>query len=171
MSDAGPDGSVRRGGFWHRRVINPILFQLRQGITPDKIALTMSLGAVIGIFPILGASTAICAIVGLWLRLNQPIIQLVNYLVYPAQILLLLPFYRAGETLFNQPHVPIFSVSELVQRFSADPLQFLVDYGMVGLYGIVVWMLLALPLAAMAYLLLRPVLNRMSRTVAQRSKV
>lgn len=139
--------------------------QLSQGITPDKIALTLALGGVLGIFPILGATTALCALVGLWLRLNQPIIQLVNYLVYPAQIVLLLPFYRAGESLFGQPHVPIFSVTDLAERFAAGPWQFLVDYGMVGLYGIVVWLLVAPLLAAAVYFILRPLL----KNLAQRS--
>jgi uncharacterized protein (DUF2062 family) len=148
--------------FWKRRVVAPIVAQLKQGITPEKIALTLALGGVLGIFPILGSSTALCAIAAIWLRLNQPIIQLVNYFVYPLQILLLLPFYRAGETLFGQPHVPIFSVVELVDRFRASPWQFLLDYGMVGLYGITVWCLLAPPAIALAYVLLRAPLRTLS---------
>lgn len=155
-------------GFWQRRVVEPILAQLRQGITPQKVALTLALGGVLGIFPILGATTALCAVAGIWLRLNQPLIQLVNYLVYPLQLVLLLPFYRAGETLFGQPHVPIFSVGELMERFAAGPGQFLLDYGMVGVYGIVVWLLVAPPLAALAYFALRPVLAGMQRAAAPR---
>ena len=139
-----------------------IVAQLKQGITPDRIALTLALGGLIGVFPLLGASTALCAIAGIWLRLNQPLIQLVNYLMYPAQILLLLPFYRAGETLFGQPHLPIFSVVELVDRFRAGPLQFVVDYGMVAVYGIVVWCLVAPLVGAAAYYSLRPVIHRLS---------
>lgn len=163
-----PAANPEPAGFWQRRVVEPVKAQLRQGITPEKIALTMALGAVLGIFPILGASTFLCFVAGVWLRLNQPVIQLVNYLAYPLQLLLLLPFYRAGETLFNQPHVPIFSVTALVERFSIDPLQFLVDYGMVGLYGIVVWMLCAPVLVAIGYWTLRPVLVAMRRRVPVR---
>ena len=118
---------------WQRRVVAPIAAQLSQGITPEEISLTLALGIVLGVFPILGACTLLCGLAAWRLKLNQPIIQAVNYLVYPAQVLLLLPFYRAGENLFRQPHVPIFSVTELLARFSADPLQFLVDYGLVGL--------------------------------------
>jgi len=142
-----------------------IVAQLRQGITPEKIALTLALGGMLGIFPILGTSTVLCAVAAIWLRLNQPIIQLVNYLMYPAQLLLLLPFYRAGETLFGQPHVPIFSIVELIDRFRAGPLQFVVDYGMVALYGVTVWCLIA-PLAiALAYYTLRPLLSRLAGQV------
>ena len=144
--------------WWQRRVVAPIVAQMRQGITPREIALTLALGGVLGIFPILGATTALCAIAGVWLRLNQPLIQLVNYLVYPLQLALLIPFYRAGERLFGAEPVPIVDVASLVTRFGEGPWQFLLDYGKVGLYGIVVWMLLAPVLIAAAYYALRPAL-------------
>jgi uncharacterized protein (DUF2062 family) len=147
---------------WQRRVAEPIMAQLRQGITPEKIALTLALGGTVGLFPIIGATTVLCALAAWRLKLNQPIIQLVNYLLYPLHLLLLLPFYRAGETLFRQPHVPIFSIHELLHRFHADPLRFFADYGMVGLYGVVVWCLIAPPVAALLYLLLRRPLRAMS---------
>ena len=146
--------------WWQRRVVAPIVAQLKQGITPQQVALTLALGSVIGIFPILGATTLLCGIVGVWLRLNQPIIQLVNYLVYPAQIVLLIPFYRAGERLFGAEPVPIVNVPDLVARFGEDPLKFLVDYGLVGLYGITVWALVAPLLVALIYVLLKPILER-----------
>lgn len=148
--------------FWQRRVVAPILAQLKQGITPEKIALTLALGSVLGVFPIIGATTALCAVVAWRLKLNQPIIQLTNYLLYPVHLLLLLPFYRAGETLFGQPHLPIFSIAELVHRFQASPLDFLADYGMVGLYGVVVWCLVAGPAAALLYFLLRGPIRALS---------
>ncbi len=163
----GEPGTPTQASFWQRRVVAPILGQLKQGISPEQIALTIALGGVIGIFPILGATTFLCAAVGVWLRLNQPIIQLVNYLVYPVQLLLLLPFYRAGETLFQQPHVPIFSLTELMHRFSADPKAFMIDYGMVGVYGVVVWCLVAPVLIAAAYYGLRPVLQRMTSALSR----
>lgn len=152
-------------GFWQRRLIAPIMAQLRQGITPEKIALSIALGAVIGVFPIMGATTALCALAAWRLKLNQPIIQLVNYLLYPVHLLLLLPFYRAGETLFGQEHVPIFSITDLLTRFEASPLQFMVDYGMVGFYGVVVWCLIA-PLAiALTYFAARAPIRVLARRV------
>jgi hypothetical protein len=144
--------------WWQRRVMAPIVAQLKQGITPGKVALTLALGGVLGIFPILGASTPLCAIAGVWLRLNQPLIQLVNYLAYPVQLALLIPFYRAGERLFGAEPVPIVDVPGLIARFGDGPWQFILDYGLVGLYGIAVWCLVAPPLAALGYALLKPML-------------
>lgn len=142
--------------WWRRRVLAPILAQLRQGITPQQIAFTCAAGFVIGIFPLLGTTTVLCGLFGLALRLNQPVIQLVNYLVYPLQIALLFPFYRAGEWLFGLAPVPLLVITELAQRLADDPLQFFVDYGLVALCGVAVWALIAAPLFGLLYLSLRP---------------
>src|SRR5262245_35096989 len=93
--------------FWRRRLIGPIVGQLTQGVTPEKIALTVALGIALGVFPILGSSTVLCVIAGILIRLNQPIIQAVNYLVYPLQLVLLIPFYRAGEHLLGRTPIPL----------------------------------------------------------------
>lgn len=150
---------------WQRRVVTPIVNQLRQGITPEKIALTIALGVVFSIFPILGATTLLCGLAALVLRLNQPIIQLINYLAYPLQLLTLIPFYRAGESLFGQPHVPL-SIPLLFARFRADFWQFLRDFGLIALEGIVVWLIAAPIIATVVYLLTRPLLRLLSRRTA-----
>lgn len=139
-----------RASFWKRRVIAPIAGQLRQGITPETIALTIALGLMLGIFPILGATTLLCGIAAASLRLNQPIIQLVNYVVYPVQLITIIPFYRAGETLFGRPHLPL-SIPMLVERFREDTARFFGDFGMIAVTGIVVWCLIAPVFAAVLY--------------------
>src|SRR3546814_7810456 len=63
---------------WRRWLIDPVVAQLRQGITPERIALTLALASIISVFPILGSTTLLCALVAAWLRLNQPLIQLAN---------------------------------------------------------------------------------------------
>jgi hypothetical protein len=51
--------------FWRERVVALVASQLVQGITPQKMALTIALGLSLGIFPILGATTTLCALAGL----------------------------------------------------------------------------------------------------------
>ena len=119
----------------------------------------------LGIFPILGSTTILCGLAAYWLRLNQPIIHLVHYFAYPAQLALLIPFYRAGSTLFGQPHIPL-SLSFLIDRFRADAWQFLGDFGMIGVRGIVVWCLVAPLLAAAVYFAVRPPLRALARRVS-----
>lgn len=165
MSNATPGEAGEKKSFWRRRVLAPIVAQLRQGTTPQAIALTVAAGVVLGVFPIFGATTALCVVVAVAFRLNQPVIQAVNYLVSPLQLLMLLPFYRTGETLFGQPHVPIASINALIERFWAGPWQFLIDYGLVALYGITVWSLAAPALFFLVYLGLREPIRRLAARV------
>lgn len=152
--------------FWKRRIVAPIVGQLRQGITPEKIALTIALGAVLSVFPILGATTILCALAAFAFRLNQPVIHLINYCAYPAQFALLIPFYRAGEWLFGKSPVPL-SISFLLDSFRADPAHFLREFGMIGVQGIVVWAIVAPILTAAVYFaLLHPLRVLARRTPA-----
>jgi len=94
-------------GFFQRRVLAPLLQLLKQGVTPEKLALSVALGTVVSVIPVLGVSTVVCALLALWLRLNMPAIQLVNYLLTPAQLLLIIPFLRIGERLTGAPRHPV----------------------------------------------------------------
>ena len=143
--------------FWRRRVVVPIAQQLRQGMTPEKIAFTLALGFTLSIFPLLGATTLLCGLAAVVLRLNQPLIQLVNYLAYPVQLLLLIPFYRAGERLLGRSPVPL-DIPLLFERFRADFGQFLKDFGAIAIGGILVWLLIAPFLIGVLCLILRPAL-------------
>lgn len=154
-----PTPAVAAPSSWSRKISGPILAQLRQGITPEKVALTLAMGAVLGVFPIMGATTALCGAAAYFFRLNQPLIQLVNYLASPAHIALLLVFYRAGESLFGKPHMPL-SIPMLIERLEAGPWQFLRDFGVIGLQAVVVWLAVAPVAVGLLYFSLRPILRR-----------
>jgi hypothetical protein len=142
--------------FWQRRVIELIVAQLKQGITPAKIALTIALGITLGVFPILGATTVLCAIFGVWLKLNQPIIQFINWAISALQLSLILIFVRIGEWLMRAERVT-FSVPELIKKFDASPGKFMHEFGMTGVHGIAGWALVAPVLIPVIYFsLLRP---------------
>jgi uncharacterized protein (DUF2062 family) len=154
-----------RESFWKRRLVRPIVNQLRQGVTPDQLALTIALAIVLAIFPILGSTTLLCGVAAWWLRLNQPIIHLVSNVAYPAQLALLIPTYRAGEWIFGTPRVTL-SIPLLFQRFGEDWRKFFHDYGQLALQGIAFWLVYAPFLAAALYFGLRPLLRRLARRSA-----
>jgi hypothetical protein len=110
----------------------------------------------------LGSGFLLCGLAAWALKLNQPIIQATGTLAYPLQLLFLLPFYRAGEALFQVPAIPL-SIPQLISRFFENIPLFLREYGMTGLRGILVWALLAPFLTLALYHALRPLLRRMSR--------
>ncbi len=138
-----------------------IVAQLLHGVTPQKIALTIALGLTLGIFPIMGTTTLLCAIAAIRLKLNQPIIQLVNWLVYPAQLALILVFIRLGEWMMHVPLIS-FSLSQLMDKFRQSPGKFFEEFGLCGLQGIVAWLLVAPILMLITYSVLLPFLKRLA---------
>ena len=146
-------------GLLKRRLVLPILQLLRQGVTPEKIALSLALGAALGVFPALGWTTALCAIAAIVLRLNLPAIQIVNYFMYPVQIALLLPFFRLGEKLFGARHFPI-SVPQIYGTIHASMWAAIKLLWTTTWHAIVAWALLAPVFAAVAYAILTPLLKR-----------
>ena len=148
--------------FWRGRVVGLVVAQLTQGVTPEKIALTIALGLTLGIFPIFGATSTLCAIAGVALKLNQPVIQLVNWLVSPLQLLLILVFVRIGEWLVRAPRIS-FSIPELFRKFHESPANFFREFGLTGLHGIIAWIIIAPLLAALIYFLLLPPLKKLAQ--------
>src|SRR5712692_11854883 len=148
-----------RDGFFHRRVVGPIVELLRQGVTPGKIALSVALGAALGVFPVIGATTTLCALAALILRLNLPAIQIVNYFVYPLQIALLFPFFRMGERLFRAPHLPL-SMSQVHTMVQASLWGAIRGLWTTTWHAMVVWCLVAPVFVAVVYTILAPLLRR-----------
>ncbi|MGB8322372.1 MAG: DUF2062 domain-containing protein [Candidatus Acidiferrum sp.] len=146
-------------GFLHRRLFRPVLDLLKQGVTPEKLALSLALGAVVGVFPALGWTTMLCAIAAFALGLNLPAIQIVNYFMYPLQIALLIPFFRLGEKLFGAPHLPI-SVSQIYAMAHANLWGAIKFLWSTTWHAIVVWALLAPFVTAATYFTLTPLLRR-----------
>jgi len=148
-----------KDGFFYRRLVRPLLDLLRQGVTPEKIALSVALGAALGVFPALGWTTTLCAIAALVLRLNLPAIQIVNYFMYPLQLALLLPFFRLGEKLFGARHMPL-SISQIFQLIHNGVWNAIRFLWTTTWHAIVVWTILAPVFVAIAYALLTPLLRR-----------
>ena len=59
------------GNWLKRRLWEPLLGLLRAGISPDRLALCVAIGVVVGNIPILGTSTVLCTVIALLFRLNQ----------------------------------------------------------------------------------------------------
>jgi uncharacterized protein (DUF2062 family) len=165
-----PDGSAgdARPGFWRRRVRDPVVSLLAQGLSPETLALSLAVGVVLGLFPIIGATTALCVLAGSAFRLNHAAVQLANYLVYPLQLPLILAFVRLGEGLVRAPPVT-FEPRVLVRHFQEDAPRFLREFALTGLHGILGWSLVAPPLLLALVLLLRPPLRRLDAALRRRA--
>jgi len=87
----------------NRKVIEPLLTLLKQGVSPNRLALSVALGIVIGNIPIVGVSTIVCTAIALVFRLNLAAIQITQAAMAPSQILLIIPFVRLGEWILRVP--------------------------------------------------------------------
>lgn len=149
-------------GIFHRKIILPLIALLKQGITPKKMALSLAFGLVLGIFPVLGSTTLLCALAAIIFRLNLPAIQIVNYLVYPLQLLLVMPFIRAGEKIFRAQPIP-FSLGEMVAMFRENMAGTLAMLWTTTLHAIVAWLLVGPVLIYVLYRLLTPMMARLGK--------
>jgi len=142
--------NVQKNNSLLKKVLSYFLDFLKQGVTPEKLILTVVLGFLIGILPIVGATTVLCTLVALRLRLNMAVIQSVNYFAYPVQLILLIPFMKIGQALFGL-HLISFSISDLLQMFRADWLLAVRKLWFAYLLGGVAWLIIAVPLGVMLY--------------------
>jgi uncharacterized protein (DUF2062 family) len=144
-----------------RRILEPLLTLLRQGVSPDRLALCVAIGVVVGNIPILGVSTLLCTAIALAFRLNLPAIQLVQAAMAPTQILLIIPFVRLGEWILRAPPQPL-SIKAGLALISQG-----VGHAVVVLWDAIVhagfaWILVAPFAVLMFYKLLTPVFERAS---------
>lgn len=132
------------GSFWTRKILGPLLAFSAQGMEAESIALSVALGFVLGVFPVFGCPTIFCALAALTLGLSLPAIQCINYLVYPLQFALLVPFFRLGNWLFRPVHqVPGIS-----------------GFLITALHAVVAWFLVCSPAGLLLYVAVFTILRR-----------
>jgi len=150
-----------------RRILEPLLALLRQGVSPQRLALSVALGIVIGNIPIFGISTLLCATIALVFRLNLAAIQLAQTAMAPTQLLLIIPFVRLGDWILRAPSGPV----------SIKAVLTLVDQGLVHtvvvLWGAMLhagfaWLLVAPCAAFLIYKLLTPMFARAAAKMSAR---
>ena len=144
-----------------RRLWEPLVSLLRQGASPEGLAWSLSTGVALGICPLWGTSTALCAGAGAAFRLNQVALQLANYLAYPLQLALLIPFIRLGEWIFGSPRLPL-SLSQLQQAIRTNAWAALVSFWTSLWHASVAWLLaVPVPMVLLAWIL-APVFRRLA---------
>lgn len=142
-----------------KRLVEPLLAQLQQGATPERLAWSLSLGAVVGTVPLLGTTTLLCGLLGVAFRLNHVGLQVANYAVYPLQLLCFLPLLGVGGRLFDAP-VPA-SLDALQAALQAGLWPAVKQFSEATLGALAVWALLAIPAAFFLRLALAKLLRRL----------
>jgi uncharacterized protein (DUF2062 family) len=134
---------------------------LSQGISPHQLALTIALGVTIGVIPVVWGSTLLCVFLAFFFRLNQAVIQAANYLAYPLQIALFVPFYRIGAKIF--PWGPSLSGEALLRGLQKGWSENISHIVIATLKAISAWLIMAPASAILLYLILLLIFTRMPR--------
>ena len=140
-------------GIFKRYVSLPIISLLKQGLTPQILALSMASGIIIGTFPLVGATAAICTMAAILFRMNLLMTQLGNWLVCPIQLLLIVPFIILGEHLFGSPST--LDPSHILTLLHTDLWTTLRLFSKMILHAAIAWMICAPFAFAAIYIVLK----------------
>lgn len=152
------------------RLIAPFIELLRQGMSPEKIALTIALGIMLGVTPVLGSTTLLCTLAAITLRLNLPAIQFVNAVVYPLQIILLIPFFKLGAFLFRTNAAAI-SLKGIEAMIHAGIWNAIGSLWILTLHALAIWAALGAIMTALLYPVLVVFIRHLLKRVIDRRRV
>lgn len=145
-----------------RRIVDPILALLAQGLAPRELALCLALGAGVGMFPVLGVSTPALTVLALWLRLNLPAIQLVSYLMSPLQLAMIIPFVRLGEWVTGAEPQPL-TIEAGLELIADGVLEAIITLWDAIVHAAIGWVLIGPLSIYVLYRLFIPILERALR--------
>ncbi|TRX30038.1 DUF2062 domain-containing protein [Flavobacterium franklandianum] len=123
---------------------------LKQGLTPKQLTQSIIVSGLISTIPILGVSTFMITTVSLKQKLNFPVMISLSYLMWPVQILMIIPFIRVGEFIFSIPQNH-HTVEEIISSFQNSFFQTLSHLSFGLLCGLDGWLLTAVPVAVGIY--------------------
>ncbi len=145
--------------FLRTRIIEPVAVLLKQGITPEKVSLSLTLGFIVGLFPVVGTTTVMCMLIAAAFRLNMAAILLANWIAYPVQLILLAPFFMTGAYFFGSAPV-LHDSPAVILLFRSDIFYALETLGNTVWQAILVWGIVSPFLALILFFSLMPVLRR-----------
>lgn len=141
------------------KTLIPILDFLKQGISPPSLAFAIAMGFAIGTFPVIGVTTIICAMLSVIFKLNMVVIQLVNYFVYPLQLLLIIPLIKTGSKILGFEGFD-YSANEFFLKMKTDLFATIKNLVYINSLGILAWFLFIVPLAIILFYFIKSYLYK-----------
>ena len=148
----------------YRRVALPIFALLRMGASPEKLAWSIAAGLLIGINPILGSTTILCLALAFLFRLNVAASQIGNHIVYPLELILVIPFIHAASRIFHTAPMPL-SANELLHAARQHPLSLIRQLWLWEWHAFLLWAILAAIAIPAIALALTPIMRRLLERV------
>jgi uncharacterized protein (DUF2062 family) len=142
----------------YRRIALPVLALLRMGASPEKLAWSIAVGLLIGINPVLGTTTILCLALAFIFRLNVAASQLGNHVVYPLQLILIIPFIRIASRVFHTAPMPL-SANELLHAAREHPVALSRQLWLWEWHAFLLWAAVAAVAIPIIALVITPVLR------------
>jgi uncharacterized protein (DUF2062 family) len=144
------------------KILVPFRLVPRDGLTPQNLAFSITIGIISGIFPVLGLTTILSILLTMAFRQNLLVVQSVQWLLALVQLLLIIPFMQFGAYVLNQ-NVLHINYEQLNHAFEPGVLSGIKALGIFHLYAILTWLLLVLPAGAVSYFGFLAIFQRKSR--------
>ena len=151
---------------WKNKATDKIKLFLKQGVTPEKLALSLSLGITVGIIPLYGLTSLLITLVALGFRLNFAITHAVHYIVHPLQIALIIPFLKLGEIFYGDSLFP-YSIKKIIYMLNTDLWGTLNNFWTAYLSAFFIWLIISGPLFLLLYRILVITLRKYSLSIAK----
>jgi len=132
------------------KVLIPFRLVPKEGLSPEKLAFSITIGIISGIFPVLGMTTVLSLLLAMIFRQNLLVVQSVQWILALAQIMLIIPFMQFGAFLLNQNGIHI-NMQQINHAFQPGMLSGIKTLGLFHLYGILSWLILVIPAGAASY--------------------
>jgi len=138
-----------------------IVALFKQGLTPIELMQSILVAALFSIVPILGVTTILLTVLSVKRKLNLPIMIAISYLMWPIQLLMIIPFINIGEFIFSIPQSN-YSVQEIITSFQVSFFGTLSQLSFELLCGFVGWSLTAVPFFSVIYLVSNFLISKFS---------
>lgn len=143
---------------------------LLEGFSPERLALSLALGFVLGCIPVVGVPTGLCVLVALSFRLNHPAIQAANYAAMPFQVALIAPLVKMGGFFMPALAAQRRDFSMLLHSpiaLAHAPGPALAQLGLMAGQALLAWLVIAAPVALVLTFMLTGVLRRVAERSAE----
>lgn len=151
----------------HRILVQWIFKQITQrlkliagsGLSPRSMVLTVCIGGAMGLLPLIWGTSLLCLWLGQRFRLNHLVLQSINYLLYPVQLALLVPFCKLGTLLILWG--PSIAPDQLLTVHHAGVFSALSLLLWLSFKALLAWLITVPPVALLVYLLLTRMVKRL----------
>lgn len=132
------------------KILIPFRIIPREGLSSEKLALSFTIGIIGGSFPVIGFTSLISLLLLMVLKQNFTIVQAMNWIAAPIQLVMIIPFMRLGAIVLFKDNLSI-TLRHIIKAFNPGIWEGLKTVGLFHLYGVIGWLICALPAGLFIY--------------------